>query len=474
MTYQAIIILTFFSLLYGWMSRRGDRENLLLLSSIVSLFWIQPRLPLRYLDFWLPTITLGIIILSWAITAPAEIRQKDKNLKTAALIIAAVLILSLSRYLDLGGIMDFLHPPGIHQVITAGILLSGLLWILIRIEKISPQVRWLALSGILLIFIMLKSPFLSQKASALWRSLAGQSVELAGKNEIQWLGFSYIAFRILHTIRDRQAGRLPGVSLKKYACYVVFFPALSAGPIARLENFVDELRENSHTYRQDLMAGGKRLVVGAFKKFVIADSLAVFALNQKNATLTRSTLGSWTLLYALSLQIFFDFAGYTDIAIGMARLMNIRLPENFNKPYLKPNLTQFWNNWHMTLTNWFRSYFFFPLSRQMRRSRKYSVFVILLITQISTMVLIGLWHGITLSFVIWGMWHGAGLLIQNRWSYITKPLLGGDNIPSSARWILGGLGTFFTFHYVTLGWIWFALPDPAQGWAYLVSLFGAR
>src|SRR5512141_411437 len=105
----------------------------------------------------------------------------------------------------------------------------------------------------------------------------------------------------------------------------------------------------------------------------------------------------------------------------MGRLLGIRLPENFAAPYLKPNITQFWNSWHMTLTQWFRSYVFNPLTRAMRSSKEpLPTILILLVAQISTMALIGLWHGITLGFVFWGLWHGLGLFIQNRWSDFIK------------------------------------------------------
>jgi alginate O-acetyltransferase complex protein AlgI len=220
------------------------------------------------------------------------------------------------------------------------------------------------------------------------------------------LGFSYIAFRLIHTLRDRQTGRLPLVNLREYVTYAVFFPALTAGPIDRLERFTPQLRQPAPL---DLMPGGQRLLVGLFKKFVLADSLGLVALNPINAGQIETTGWTWLVLYAFSLQILLDFSGYTDIAIGMALLMGIRLPENFNRPYRRPNLTQFWNHWHMTLTFWFRAYFFNPLARSLRSGQmKLPVWIVILVTQVLTMLLIGLWHGITANFAFWGLWHGAG------------------------------------------------------------------
>ena len=163
-------------------------------------------------------------------------------------------------------------------------------------------------------------------------------------------------------------------------------------------------------------------------------------------------------LYAYSFQILFDFSGYTDIAIGIGRLMGFQLPENFNNPYLKPNLKLFWDNWHITLTQWFRTYYFNPISRKFRRKfRNLHVSWMVLTMQLSTMLLIGLWHGITINFIFWGLWHGIGLFIQNRWtSWITPKFNSLEN-----NWIKSSyqvLCVIFTFHYVILGWVWFSMP----------------
>jgi len=179
-------------------------------------------------------------------------------------------------------------------------------------------------------------------------------------------------------------------------------------------------------------------------------------------------------VYAYSLRIFFDFSGYTDIAIGLGMLLGIRLPENFASPYFKPNLTQFWNSWHMTLTQWFRSYFFNPLTRSLRSTDKpLPVPVIIFITQVATMVLIGLWHGVTLGFFLWGLWHGVGLFVQNRWSEWMKVHEPEWGRTGGGAAFLKYSGIFLTFHYVTLGWLFFALSDSAMAWSILLRLLGA-
>jgi D-alanyl-lipoteichoic acid acyltransferase DltB (MBOAT superfamily) len=331
--------------------------------------------------------------------------------------------------------------------------------------------------------VVLKTPALDQAASALLRRGMGQDPALAGAFDIRWLGFSYVAFRLIHTLRDRQNGRLPPVTLREYATYVLFFPALPAGPIDRLERFVGDLRcpprERPREWSEDFLEGGRRFVVGLAKKFILADSLALIALNQTNAQQVEKAGWMWVLVYAYALIIYLDFSGYTDIAIGLGRWLGIRLPENFNRPYFKANLTQFWNNWHMSLTQWFRGYYFNPLTRSLRRGpHPWPVWSVILVGQTTTMILIGLWHGVTWNFVIWGLWHGIGQFVQNRWSDLVRTRFAGRfSGRFSQPWIQAGLfwaGVLLTFHFVALGWVWFALPDLAASASVFAKLFGYR
>jgi len=204
---------------------------------------------------------------------------------------------------------------------------------------------------------------------------------------------------------------------------------------------------------------------------VLADALGLIALNGANAVQVRTTGWMWVLLYAYAFQIYLDFSGYTDIALGLGRLMGFKLPENFSAPYLKPNLTQFWNNWHMTLTQWFRAYFFNPLTRALRSAKKsLPVPAVIFITQLATMLLIGLWHGMTANFVLWGLWHGLGLFAHNRWSELTRARFAA--LPAAGQKVLNVGGVFLTFNFVTLGWIFFALPTPSISWHVFTKLFG--
>ena len=472
MTIQEILILITASLALGFIYRQTKWVNLLMVASIVFVFWLQPDTELRYLGYWLPSIMLAIIVISWAITASPETRDQPGYLKTLGIIIAVLLAAHFLRLIDPTRALGFVTIPRFPGSLPYLLFLFVSLAIFFHYRKsTSAASPWAAFSLIIFLFILLKTPTLARHASQAWRALAGQSRSLATSAELSWLGFSYLAFRILHTIRDRQAGRLPDIALNEYLTYLVFFPAFVAGPIAKADQFTTSLREISDPFSEDLVAGGKRIISGLFKKFALADSLSLIALNADNALQPTNALGGWILLCAFSLQIYLDFSGYTDIAIGLARLFNIHLPENFNRPYLKPNLTQFWSNWHMTLTNWFRAYFFNPISRNLRKKKTHAI-VILFITQISTMVLVGLWHGVTINFAFWGLWHGLGLLIQNRWSDWAKRSFP----PSSKIWpqqLLDSASVLLTFTYVSLGWVWFVLPSPDLARDFLLMLFGA-
>ncbi len=471
MTLTSILILAGLAAGLGILARGRWRLPLLLSVSALTVYALQPALPIRFLDFWLPTVTLGLVVLGWALTAPPEQRAWRANWPAAAILAGVVLLLGSSRLLGLD-LPAVGRPPRPDSLLLFAAAVAGLAFFFSRSVRRSRL--WLALGVIFLLtlFVFLKYPPLTAALSAWLRLWNGQSPALASALDIRWLGFSYLAFRLLHTFRDRQSGRLPPVSLAEYAVYAVFFPALTAGPIDRLERFVADLHRPRPLDSQGWLEAGKRLTLGLFKKFVLADTLALIALGPVNALQVHSPGWTWVLLYAYSLQLYFDFAGYTDMAIGLGRLMGIQLPENFNAPYLKPNLTQFWNNWHMTLTQWIRAYVFNPLTRALRASnRSIPAAIIILAGQLSTMLLIGLWHGITWNFALWGLWHALGLFVHNRWSEWTRPRLAA--LSGVRRRLLDLGGVVLTFHYVTLGWVWFALPDPLTSWQVFLKLMGA-
>lgn len=466
MTILQIGILACVALIVGKL-RRGRELTLLAVSAFV-VYWLQPGQPFVSLVFWLPTGMLAMTVLSWALISTPENRSWKQNGPAFAVLIGVTLLVDLNRYFRLEQIY-MATTPIVQSVIAAVIFVMILVFIVMKAERARKMLFAVALAAIVIIFIFLKSPFLSNAVIDLVKPPQPDTARRA----LSWLGFSYVAFRLMHTLRDRQSGRLPSVSLAEYVNYVIFFPAFTAGPIDRLERFIPDLRSPLVLENQAWVEAGTRLFIGLFKKFVLADALAVIALNDALVSQVKSAGWMWVFLYAYAFRIYFDFSGYTDIAIGTARLLGIRLPENFAAPYLKSNLTQFWNSWHITLTQWFRAYFFNPVTRFLRSGqRPLPVFFIILVTQISTMTLIGLWHGVTWGFVLWGLWHGFGLFIQNRWSEFVRGRLPAWTQSSSGQRVLNIAGIFLTFNFVSLGWLFFTLSTPAIAWQAALKLFG--
>lgn len=385
------------------------------------------------------------LVLIGAMALCALISPALGALRLPFLLLASLIFLALLQF----DVLPTLALPLASLGLTIGV------WLLT--ERDSPARRRMALMAIFSIvgiFAVLKLPAL-QTASAAALNI-GQT--------FAWIGFSYLAFRLLHVLLDFRSGRLKQLSLPQFVLYALFFPAIAAGPIARLEQFSQALGTPLSADR--LMHGALRLMRGLFKKFVLADSIALMALSPQLASdaLTGTLSGTlmlWLALYAYAFRLFWDFSGYTDIAIGIGIWAGIKLPENFDAPYLKRNLQAFWNSWHMTLSAWFRAYFFMPASRELLRTPlKAWREGVVLVAQLSTMILIGLWHGASLNFVLWGAWHGIGLWLFRQWS------------ARAARWdafvqarpplarLIGVLSVLLTFHYVALGWVFFALPEP--------------
>lgn len=467
MTITQILIIVFFTLLFAIVKR--GRNLFLLIASVLVVFWLQPALPIRGLDFWLPIFTLIIAIFSWRVTTDTAFNRK--NIFTLAIIASVILLINATRYFSFAQIFTPSRPP---QIEITLMIFSIFGFILFLLRKNAASFLTFGLILLLGIFLILKIPAWTLELSLLLRAWTNQSLTNASALDVRWLGFSYVAFRLIHTIRDKQAGRLPAVDLDEYIAYVIFFPAFVAGPIDRIERFIKDLRQPFEGLKQEkFFEAGQRLLIGLFKKFVIADTFALIALNDTNALQVHSTGWMWVLVYAYAFQIYFDFSGYTDIALGIAKFIGINLPENFSSPYLKPNLTQFWNNWHITLTQWFRAYFFNPVTRWLRSWRKpFSMPMMILITQVATMLLIGFWHGVTWNFTLWGLWHGLGLFIHNRWNDFTKAKAAEWANTPLRQQVLNISGMVFTFHFVTLGWIFFALSSPAASWQVILRLFG--
>lgn len=481
MSLVQILALSLSALLIGWLAPWKWRVWLVLVASVLSIYWLQPSTPIRNLDFWLPTLSIALTMFVWASTRPAA----GSKLPLAGILSIAIpiLLIGLTRYIEPLCCITATRPPDALRIGLGLSIAAGIIALPYLFPSKGRFFSRLSLVLILTIFIVLKTPALALHASEILRAWTGQPIDLASSVDLPWLGFSFLAFRLMHVLRDYQTGRLPAYSLESFTSYAIFYPSFISGPIDRSQRWIGELDQNSTSpankridtkdQATNSVAGMERILIGMFKKFVLADSLALIALSPQNAAQTTSALWMWVLLLSYTLRIYFDFSGYTDIAIGLGRLIGFHLPENFDRPYLKQNLTAFWNSWHMTLAQWFRAYVFNPLTRALRlRPNKLPTWLIIFIGQVTTMTLIGLWHGITWNFLFWGLWHGLGLFVHNRWSGWAGPRIETwAQRPLSAVALSRG-GWLMTFLFVALGWVWFALPDPALAAVVFRKLFG--
>ena len=471
MTLTHIAVFGAAALLYGLIANQQWRGWLLLIASVFAIYWLQPFTSIRQLDFILPTTTLILAITCWLFIRPAERPSRDDTI-TLAVVAILVLLVSSTRYL-IPELRLTSRPPDLPIVLVALLLAGGIIAVVWPLLRAWRYVQTIFILLIIAIFILIKYEPLATWLSTLLRGWNGQDVTLASPLDLSWLGFSYVAFRLIHTLRDQQTGQLPVLTLREYLTYVIFFPAYTAGPIDRAERFVVDYRALSKLDAPRLFNGGYRIVVGLLKKFVIADTLAIIALDADRAAQATSSGGLWLLLYAYAFRLFFDFSGYSDIAIGIGILYGIRLPENFNRPYLKNNIAAFWQSWHITLSSWVRFYVFSPLSRWLLgRENRPPIPLILLVSHLATMSVIGLWHGITWAFFAWGVWHAIGLFIHKMWSDRTRKwYIRLKQRPHLQRlWTI--CGVLLTFHFVLLGWVWFALPDFDSALSTLRRLFG--
>ena len=467
---RAILFFVIAAVLYAGLLPRRARAWVLLVGSVVAIYWLQPNVPIRFSTFIFPTATLIVTAAMWWFSRdpqhPDQIASLKEDRITLIVVAVIVLLLSLERLLPPEWrIISAARPPDPFVVLTA--LIAAFL-IVAAIDRLTRnRNRRRVLTGCILfliaLFAALNTESLTTQLSRLWRTLTGQDPAVASLVDLSWLGFSYVAFRVIHTLRDRQTGILPILSLREYVTYVIFAPSFVAGPIDRAERFVIDYRALPGLRGLDVARfrdGGTRIAIGLLKKFVIADSLALgMSLSAQNAAQSQSAGWLWVLLYGYALRLYFDFSGYTDIAIGIGIMFGITLPENFKRPYLKTTLSTFWQSWHMTLSNWARFYVFTPFSRWMlMRKHKPSSNMIVLIAQLATMCTIGLWHGMTWNFLVWGVWHGMGLWIHKQWSDRTRQWYRGLGDRPGQKRVWTMVSWFVTFQFVMLGWVWFALP----------------
>ena len=262
------------------------------------------------------------------------------------------------------------------------------------------------------------------------------------------VGISFFTFQAISYTVDVYKGRYPKTAeLIDYAFYLTFFPLLIAGPITRAEVLLPQVQTPKNKVDDRLVYKGLWLIIcGLIKKALIADYIAQYNNIVFDAPASQSGFGDLMGVLGFSVQIYFDFAGYSDLAIGVAALMGYELKDNFRFPYQSLNLTEFWHRWHIALSTWFRDYLYIPLGGNRKGElRTY-------LNSFLAMIVAGLWHGASWMFVVWGVLHGIGLVIHK---FCRNNGL--DEIPDNKY--TKTISWFITFSYVSLAWIFFRAAD---------------
>lgn len=268
--------------------------------------------------------------------------------------------------------------------------------------------------------------------STLLQALAGMGLQSAPAQDILLpLGISFFTFTQIGYLLDCQAGVVKSPSLLNHTLFVTFFPHLIAGPVLHHKEMMPQF-DQPQTYRfraDNLSVGGTLFVIGLAKKVLLADSIAPYADAGFAATDDTRFWGAWGAALAYSLQLYFDFSGYSDMALGLAKMFGVRFPLNFNSPFKAPNIIEFWARWHMTLTRYLTTYLYYPMAMRVSRwrnrrglpvggagSRTPGGFALMIgWPTIYTMGLAGVWHGAGLQFFLYGLLHGSYLCINHGW-----------------------------------------------------------
>jgi len=278
------------------------------------------------------------------------------------------------------------------------------------------------------------------------------------------VGISFFTFQSLsYSIDVYRRNIEPLDTILDYAFFVSFFPQLVAGPIVRARDFIPQIRQPMKVTNEMISAGIYLIICGLFKKAIISDYIGVNFVDRifDNPSL-YSGIENLLGIYGYGLQIYCDFSGYSDMAIGIALLLGFRYLANFDSPYQSTNITEFWRRWHISLSSWLRDYLYISLGGN--RKGKVRTYINLIIT----MLLGGLWHGANWNFIIWGGLHGVGLAVHKFFMSAThQNKYKVSNTHSFSHWV----GVFFTFHFVMFAWIFFRNPSLSDCATILSQLF---
>ncbi len=279
------------------------------------------------------------------------------------------------------------------------------------------------------------------------------------------LGISFFVFEFIHYAVEVYRGRPMVKSLIDFSLFASFFPTQIAGPIKRYQDFIPQLSEKLKFKWEYLDEGMQLILMGLAKKVLLADNLALVVQAGYAHPEQFSSLDLWLITYAFAFQIFFDFAGYTDVARGSALLFGYKVPINFNLPYMASNVSDFWHRWHISLSTWLRDYLYFPLggSKVSRWLNYRNLFI--------TMALGGLWHGAAMHFLLWGVYQGVMLIVHREYTRLLEGI--GIAKKLAGNKIYHAISIVVTFHLVCIGWVFFRAETETAAFDMIGRLAGA-
>ena len=402
-------------------------------AEILSLFSYHPGHPLSFVSgFFIVFLSAALLLY--------PLSSRNRNVR-----ICYLLVLSLFFYYKAGG----LH--------VGLLLLSAMLdfWLGLKVFRSWPAPgsrmwMWMGIAGNLLVLVAFRyAPWGGRLLLRLapWEAGAGALIVPVG------ISF-YVFQKISYLIDVYRRKTPPATRPADFLLYVAFFPRVIAGPIVRAGEFFPQLERSPSESEQATGEALYLILAGLFKKAVIADYLAISFINRVFAAPgLYSGLENLLAVYGYALQLYCDFSGYTDMALGIARLFGIRLPQNFRSPYKAATISEFWQRWHITLSEWLRDYLFLPaanaLSRRIQADRVLGLRTELWLYGTSAMLtslVCGLWHGAAWGFVIWGLIHGTALTLEKLFRIPQKTRKSG---------LRRFLGRVVSFHVVCLAWIFF-------------------
>jgi alginate O-acetyltransferase complex protein AlgI len=276
------------------------------------------------------------------------------------------------------------------------------------------------------------------------------------------LGMSYIIFRCIHYIVEVYRKKVPRGSFIHFALYVLFFPTFLAGPVERFQRFHSQTLDMKEPDLSSINQGLFRIFLGMAKKFILADNLARWIIPALHSPESYPRFLVLLFIYGTAIQVYLDFSGYTDMALGVARLFGYRIVENFNRPFFQESIAQFWRNWHISVYSWIRDYFFFPLFGYRASTLKIYIGIFL------TMVVFMLWHKGSLNFLILGIYNGSGLVLWQLFQEIKR------KYPAIRRWaskpFFNPVSIFLTFNFVSFGFLVFYF-DLSHVYKIFIKLF---